>query len=101
MALIDSIKYYSPESKIYIHSLFPVFEKYHHLNKAILQTNNLLLELANSKGCIFIDMHIKLKKRNQLNPNYAFRDGYHLSAEGYLLWKEELKKYLSDTIEHD
>ncbi|MDR2127192.1 MAG: GDSL-type esterase/lipase family protein [Prevotellaceae bacterium] len=99
--LIDRFQAESPETELYIQSIFPVnddFKKYvNHISKGkeIIETNALLKQLCIRKGITFIDIYSKLVDENgKLNEKYT-NDGLHLMGAGYLVWKKAVEKYLN------
>jgi lysophospholipase L1-like esterase len=99
--LVDRFQTESPETELYIQSIFPVnsdFEKYAkwHGTKGqeIVATNELLKKLCIRKGITFVDIYSKLVDHNgKLNKEYT-NDGLHLMGTGYLVWKKVIEKYL-------
>ncbi|MDR0419912.1 MAG: GDSL-type esterase/lipase family protein [Prevotellaceae bacterium] len=99
--LIDRFQTESPETEVYIQSIFPVnnsfekFAKYHgSKDKEIVETNDLLKQLCVQKGVIFVDVYSKLADENgKLNKEYT-NDGLHLMGAGYLVWKKVIDEYM-------
>ncbi|MDR1983650.1 MAG: GDSL-type esterase/lipase family protein [Prevotellaceae bacterium] len=99
--LIERFQTESPETELYIQSIFPVnndFEKYTKRqgskSKEIIETNELLKQLCIQKGITFVDVYSELVDPNgKLNVKYT-NDGLHLLGEGYLVWKKLLENYL-------
>ncbi|MDR2292579.1 MAG: GDSL-type esterase/lipase family protein [Prevotellaceae bacterium] len=99
--LIDRFQSESPETELYIQSIFPVnndFEKYAKWHgskgKEIVETNELLKQLCILKGITFVDVYSKLVDENgKLNKDYT-NDGLHLMGTGYLVWKKVIERYL-------
>ena len=97
--IITNIRYNSPTTKIYIESILPMnFEldkaKRQITNKDISNFNNNLKNLADNSNIFYIDLYSKfLNSSEQLNDQYTF-DGIHLNGQGYLIWKNEISKYL-------
>lgn len=93
---------YSPATRLYIQSIFPVNKKFgmfaSHTNKAeqIKYINRHLSENAQRDGYTFIDVYDVLKDENDdLNPEYT-NDGLHLLGRGYMVWKHLLFPYVYD-----
>jgi lysophospholipase L1-like esterase len=97
--IIQQIQEQSPQTKIFIQSIFPCNVKgswltsNEDLNKRINETNLLLKEMANKKQLPFIDMHSKLAVNNSL-PQSLTSDGIHLNYQGNAIWVETLKPFL-------
>ncbi|MDR1348381.1 MAG: GDSL-type esterase/lipase family protein [Prevotellaceae bacterium] len=100
--LIDRFQAESPETELYIQSIFPVnngFEKFakHHgsKDKEIIEANELLKQLCALKGVTFVDVYSKLVDENgKLNREYT-NDGLHLMGTGYLVWKKLIEEYVN------
>jgi len=91
--VVEKIKMDSPNTKLVIESVLPINTKKWVLpdeNKDILKFNQLLQELTNEKGLVYIDLHQKLVDgAGLLNEKYTF-DGIHLNGDAYLVWKKTL-----------
>lgn len=96
--IVAGIKAKSPATRMYVQTMLPTNDSFkklpNHCNKdgLIREVNIGLAVLANEEGATFIDLYShfadpagKLKKE-------LTWDGVHLTAEGYLLWAEILKK---------
>jgi lysophospholipase L1-like esterase len=100
--LVERFQTESPETEVYIQSIFPVndsFEKYAKRqaskDKEIIETNKLLKEMCANKGITFVDVYSKLADENgKLNKEYT-NDGLHLMGQGYLIWKKVLDEFLN------
>ncbi|MDR2653660.1 MAG: TonB family protein [Prevotellaceae bacterium] len=99
--LIDRFQTESPETELYIESIFPVnndFGKYANhgsKGKEIIEANELLKQLCTQKGITFVDVYSKLvDESGKLNKEYT-NDGLHLMGAGYLVWKKVIEKYLN------
>jgi lysophospholipase L1-like esterase len=100
--LIDRFQSESPETELYIQSIFPVnndfevFATWHgSKGKEIVATNELLKHLCTLKGITFVDVFSKLVDKNgKLNKEYT-NDGVHLMGIGYLIWKKAIERYLN------
>lgn len=94
--IIDRIQTGSPNTEIFIQSLFPVNNsKYGNIltNDKIKKMNMKLRSLANSSGVHFIDLYSTFAKDDQLPEEYTI-DGIHLTGKGYILWRESIKEYV-------
>jgi lysophospholipase L1-like esterase len=99
--LIDRFQTESPETELYIQSIFPVnngFGKYAQhgsKDKEIVETNELLKQLCSLKGITFVDVYSALIDENgKLSSEYT-NDGLHLMGSGYLVWKKSIEKYVN------
>ena len=96
------IKEKSPETKLYIQSLFPVNEKFGkfggHTNKKteILKVNKLLFDSAARYGYNFIDVFSALvDSTGRMKAEYT-NDGLHLTGQGYTKWKDVIYNKIYD-----
>lgn len=95
--ILSKIEKDSPNSKVIITSILPVNNKlygYRVHNSQVIQLNKGLQKLAHSHHIQMVNIHDQYLKGNQLNPKYT-RDGLHLNGEGYAIWINALKPYLS------
>jgi len=98
--IIQTIKTDSPKTKIYIESILPMnFEidktKRPITNQNISDFNNKLKNFSDNSTIFYIDLYSKfLDSSNQLDKQYTL-DGIHLNGQGYLVWKNEISKYIS------
>jgi lysophospholipase L1-like esterase len=96
------IKEKSPQTKLYIQSLFPVNEKFgkfegHTSKKAeIIKVNKLLFDSASRYGYNFIDVFSTLvDSTGRMRREYT-NDGLHLTGTGYMKWKEVIYNKVYD-----
>ena len=96
--IIRVIKEESPKTKLYLQSVLPINEKviwYDYMkNKSdkITQLNKLLKPLAEEENIRYLDLYTEFAdKDGQLLPKYT-ADGIHLSADGYLKWRDVFEK---------
>lgn len=96
--VIASITQSTPSTKIYIQSVIPTDDAVHYTrrNTDIIKINDKLKEIADQNGLIYIDLFNVFKLgNNKLNPEYSL-DGLHLNGKGYLVWKNEIIKYVEE-----
>lgn len=102
--IVKELKTSSPETEIYVESLFPVngvdfvgkASKKSHWEKGdeIIATNRLLEKVCANEGATYIDIYPHLvDDRGLLNPAYT-NDGLHLMYDGYAKWVSILKPYM-------
>ena len=95
--IISKIKQNSPQTKIFVQSVFPVNENIlqsKRKNKDIVSLNSGLKKVAIKYNVTFINVYSDLVSTNhQLNSNFSY-DGLHLNGKGYLEWKKALEKYI-------
>jgi lysophospholipase L1-like esterase len=92
----------SPKTKVYIQSILPVNDSFGlfkgHTNKTaeVLWVNEQLKEWCTKGNAGFVDLYSRFKQPDseKMNPKYT-NDGLHLLGDGYLLWAEIIKPYLS------
>ncbi|MFV0592136.1 MAG: GDSL-type esterase/lipase family protein [Draconibacterium sp.] len=96
--IIETIQLKSPQTKLYLQSVLPINEKviwYDYMkNKSdkIAQLNTKLKPIAKEKDIPYIDLYTRFADKNgQLLPEYT-ADGIHLSAAGYLKWRQVFQK---------
>lgn len=96
------IKEKSPQTKLYIQSLFPVNEKFGkfggHTNKKaeVLKVNKLLFDSAARYGYNFIDVFSALvDSTGRMKAEYT-NDGLHLTGQGYTKWKDVIYNNIYD-----
>lgn len=81
--IIIAIQRKSPNTKIYIQSLFPSNKI---LNHKILNFNKRLENYCVKNKITFIDLYSSFVAGEMLNPNYDCGDNLHLSGSGYMEW---------------
>lgn len=89
--VIKVIRCQSPETKIFIQSIFPSVPK---LNNNIVAYNKELSQLCDINLIPFIDLYPSFIYNGALMPQYDCGDGLHLTSAGYEKWTEILKPYL-------
>jgi len=99
--IITNIRSNSPHTKIYIESILPLNFELDKTNRPINNQNisdfNKSLEnLADNSNIFYIDLYSKfLNSSNQLDEKYTL-DGIHLNGQSYLIWKNEISKYINN-----
>lgn len=98
--ILLAIKEASPKTQVFVQSILPVndgFGKFeNHTNKGaeIKQVNKQLASLARNFNYSYIDLTDAFSdKDGKLIKEYT-NDGLHLTAAGYLAWKDEIKRFL-------
>lgn len=98
--IVSLIHEYSPVTKVYVQSLFPVNPARHkflsHVDKGadIIYINRHLKENAVTGDYTYIDVYDALKdKYGRLNLRYT-NDGLHLLGSGYMVWKHIVFPYV-------
>jgi lysophospholipase L1-like esterase len=93
----------SPETKLYIQSVFPVNPSFKMFQKAttrgdvVNEINCGLKKLCTDLSIKYIDVFSSLVSpgENVLNPEYT-NDGLHLMGKGYIKWVETIKKFVEE-----
>lgn len=100
--IVELIKTKSPNTQIYVQSVFPVNEQFgkfsgHTSKKAqILTLNEELSTIHKTQKFEYIDIYSYLvDSAGRLDSQYT-NDGLHLSSKGYLQWKEVISGKLYD-----
>lgn len=80
--------------KVYIQSTILSGERLKKLNKKISALNERLQQLSiQNSSIVYVDLNARLAKNSLLNNKYS-RDGVHLNANGYAVWKEIISSYI-------
>jgi len=96
--IVSRIRKESPATKIYIQSMLPTNDAFNklpnHCNKdgVIRDVNMELKKLAAGESAVFIDLHSHFTDEAGKLKKELTWDGVHLTADGYLIWAEILKK---------
>ena len=101
--IIDKLQSKTPNSKIYIQSIFPVKNESQYLksitnpevNKNVVLVNKELKSICEKKKMTYIDIYSSFELEGQMNPKYSI-DGVHLNGAGYLLWRDKLKSFVEN-----
>lgn len=98
--IVDSIQINSPQTKLYVQSVFPLnFEKKKHKKLSgkepvVPLLNDRIRKIAKKHNVEYIDLWPVLATPDgHLNPDYTL-DGLHLTGAGYLAWT----KYIMDKV---
>lgn len=77
----------------YIQSTLYTAKKENGYNDKVKQLNLLLQHYCQENQIEFIDLNKKLSKNELLIQDYT-HDGLHLKANAYVIWRDEIKKYI-------
>lgn len=94
--LIDRVQEKNPDVQIYIQTCLPRFEETRFANYDVrIDTFNALVrEIAESRGCIFIDIARYIKDHcNGMASIYSMDQDVHLNYEGSVVWMDVLRGY--------
>lgn len=97
--ILEKIKMQTPETKVFIQSILPLNNRKSQEklglrldNEKVTSVNANLKDLAQEFSFYYIDLFFAFcDEENALNSRYT-TDGIHLNGNGYLLWKEIIKK---------
>ena len=106
--IVDSIRYHSKETEIFIQTILPVNEEEFRINrgfypkhdypleKQILEINYQILELGFKGGYNIIDLHpLFINEEGKMSKELA-KDGLHLNQNGYERWCVEITSYVEN-----
>jgi lysophospholipase L1-like esterase len=99
--IVRRIKRETPGAKIYLQSILPAnvpgADRVIPLERAIVRLNDSLRSLAQEEGCVYIDLYSSfIIEAGRLDPRYDCGDGLHLNGEGYLKWRNLIKRYIDE-----
>ena len=89
--ILNEIRMNSSDTTIYIESILP--NNNIRSNKDVKLLNSELQKL-NGNRIVYIDLFDEFVKDNRLSTKYTY-DGTHLNGRGYLIWKQEIEKYIN------
>lgn len=100
---IEAIRSQSPESRLYVQSVFPINESFGRWKTltgktdVIPQINALLRDYCRSKGIAYIDVFSLLvgDEGNSMRKEIC-KDGLHLLPSGYDIWAAEVQRVLDE-----
>jgi lysophospholipase L1-like esterase len=99
--LVKEIIDRSPETTLYIQSVFPVNPDFDMFQKAttrgdvVIEINKGLRNISSKHDIQYIDVYsaLKCQENDKLNPEFT-NDGLHLLGKGYIKWAEIIRNYL-------
>ncbi|MBC7864488.1 MAG: hypothetical protein IAF38_16050 [Bacteroidia bacterium] len=92
---VSLIKTISPQSSIYIQSLFPTGKIFSSKNPEIKKCNEQIKKFCTENKIAFLDLYPAFCKNDQMNDSLTW-DGLHLNGKGYFLWKTELERFVKE-----
>lgn len=96
--MIEQVNKVSPQTLIYIQSVFPTnWNKYKDQKPVLLDIidlNKKLRELSRKGNCVYIELFSLLLKGKGLNSKYDCGDNLHLNGQGYVLWRDCIKRFI-------
>lgn len=87
--IIRKIQTGSPDTKLFVQSIFPVGKTYENLNPLIIAFNGRLKKYCDSLAIPFLDIHSRLASHGRLDPPNTM-DDLHLTGVGYQIWKNAI-----------
>lgn len=91
--ILNKIRTYSPETKIYLQSILPRQKLF---AKRVIRLNLELQAIAREFDIPFIDIYSRLVgSKGELRREFT-NDNLHLMAEGYRLWEGTIRPYVTD-----
>ena len=106
--IVDTIKFHSKETDVFIHTILPVNEEEFRKNrgfypdheypieKQIKEINHQLLSSESSGEYKIIDLHSLFVNEDGKMMKELARDGLHLNENGYKKWCEHIKEIVKD-----
>jgi len=91
--IVNTIWYASPETKIYVQSIFPLGRSHAELQPAIEAFNHWLMDYCSFSHLPYIDLFTAFYKDGFLNPDYTY-DDIHLNGAGYPVWRDKIAPLL-------
>lgn len=91
--IVNSIFSGSPNTKIYIQSVFPLGASHAVEEKTVEEFNTWLKGYCQDTNTPYIDLFPAYVKNGLLDPDLSF-DDIHLNGLGYRIWKHKLQTYL-------
>ncbi|MEB2781486.1 GDSL-type esterase/lipase family protein [Algoriphagus sp. C2-6-M1] len=92
--LVKLILTKTPETELYLQSLLPTKDNPNRKNSDIIEINKGTFQIAKSHSLTYVNLFDLLKTdNNELNMEFS-NDGVHINGKGYLIWKNEIIKYV-------
>lgn len=98
--IVSHLRVGTPETQVYLEAILPIHNDLRRTgmkNEDIRILNKSFKSIAEKYGLVFIDTHAPfVNTEGDLKTNLSL-DGVHLTGEGYLIFKEILKKYINES----
>ncbi|MDR2132201.1 MAG: GDSL-type esterase/lipase family protein [Clostridiales Family XIII bacterium] len=96
--VIDRVKETQPDAVIYVQAIMPVSARKSekdpvHNNPNINRFNGMILNLAEEKGAIYLNVGESVSDGNGVLPEEASSDGIHLNRKYCVKWEEYLRSH--------
>ncbi len=88
----------TPKTQLYLEAILPIHNDLRRTgmkNEDIRTVNEGIKRIAEKEGLIYIDTHTPFTNKEGALKTELSLDGVHLNGEGYLIFKEILKKYVA------
>jgi lysophospholipase L1-like esterase len=92
--IIEKVRQFAPESKIFLTSIFPTRENAPRPNERITDYNRQLKKLSDNLGILYFDIHSHFVDEEGMLKKEFTEDGLHLTEEGYKNWSNVLSALL-------
>lgn len=96
-AILNVIKSRFPDCALYVYGIFPRGKAANGgLRKEVNATNRLLEKVASDQGASYVDIGPQFLMPDGTLNDRCYRDGVHLSRDGYEVWAKSLLKELKN-----
>ncbi|MEY4936535.1 MAG: hypothetical protein RIS64_2894 [Bacteroidota bacterium] len=98
-SIVIQIRQLTPGSKLYLESVLPIHNTLRHSglrNEDIVELNQGIQKIAMKYQLSYLDLHSKMIDSEGALQSNLSKDGIHLNVAGYLIFKETLKKHISE-----
>jgi lysophospholipase L1-like esterase len=89
--IIDLLHAKNPSVKVYIQSVLPVSDK--KMTEKVVIFNDRVKALTKQHNATYVNLFPYFLKNGQINKLFTV-DGVHLSAEGFKVWRDNIRKYI-------
>ena len=98
-AVVEAIRSKQPEARILLSAIFPrQASSQHKKRKRNDYINSKIKELADGEKVVWLDFNAKFLKPDGTLTREMFPDLLHPAAEGYRIWFNEVKPFLTGTV---
>jgi lysophospholipase L1-like esterase len=97
--IVTQIRQLTPDSKLYLESVLPIHNSLRRSglrNEDIIELNQGIQKIAVKYQLPYLDLHRKMIDADGALQANLSKDGIHLNAAGYQIFKELLKKHISE-----
>lgn len=95
ITICKEIQQKTPNTKLYVQSIFPTAFTEKKFNPAINAYNNKIKQYCSEHQINYIDLYTSFIKNNVLDSTLTY-DGVHLKAKGYFLWQKLIEKQVAE-----